>query len=115
MALTDVQATDIVSIQQVLSLFAIAVDQHQYDLLSKIFTSDATVNFNSPNGDIVTGVDGLQQRLTARLQNINSTHNQSTNHVVFSSATNAHSTIYVVGTFFGSGDYQGQIYTSYSR
>ena len=92
-----------------------AVDQHQYDLLFKIFTSDATINYNTPDGAIVTGVDALTDRLTTRLQNIKSTHNQSTNYIDFSSATNAHSTIYGISTFFGSGDFQGQVYTSYSR
>ena len=115
MALTAAQATDIVNIQQVLSLFAIAVDQHRYDLLSKIFTSDATINFNTPDRAIVTGVEALTDRLTTRLQNINSTHNQTTNYVNFSSATNAYSTTYVVVTFFGGGNFQGQVYTSYNR
>ena len=62
-----------------------AVDQHQYDLLFKIFTSDATINYNTPDGAIVTGVDALTDRLTTRLQNIKSTHNQSTNYIDFSS------------------------------
>ena len=66
MALTTAQATDTLSIQQVLSLFAMAVDQHQYDLLFKIFTSDATINYNTPDGAIVTGVDALTDRLTTR-------------------------------------------------
>ena len=114
MALTAAQATEIVDIQQVLSLFAIAIDQHQYDLLSKIFTPNATADFNIPDSGTVTGVAAITH-LLAKLQNINSTHDQSTNHVNFSSATNAHSTIYVVGTFFGSGDFQGQVYTSYGR
>ena len=115
MALTAAQTTDTVNIQQVQSLFAIAVDQHRYESLSKIFTSDATINFNTPDRTIVTNVDALTDRLTTKLQNNNSTHNQTTNYVSFSSATNAHSTTYAVVMFFGGGNFGGQVYTTYKR
>ncbi|KAL9133718.1 MAG: hypothetical protein Q9175_005100 [Cornicularia normoerica] len=108
MTLTIEQAVDVVEIQQTLNLFAIAVDQHRLELLPQVFTADVIANFSIPGGTIQHGLDAVTQLLMT-LQAIPSLHYQSTNYLNFTTSQQAHATTYLTGTFFGSGDLQGQI------
>ena len=77
-------AANVVEIQQVINLFALAVDQHRYDLFPQVFTPDVTVNFNTPGIPIIHGLDALTQHIPGALQNLPSFHAQSTPYVNFS-------------------------------
>lgn len=107
-------AADIADIRQTTNLFAIAVDQHNLDLLSQVFTNDVTANFNLPSGEVLHSLSAVQQIL-ARLQAVPSQHDQSTSYYAPKGDQKAHATTYNTGTFFGSGDLKGQVYTSYGR
>ena len=110
-----IRAADIVEIQQVTSLFAIAVDQQVYNLLPDVFTQDVTVNFNVPDGQILHGLDAVDHFLKVRTSGSRCSHDQTTNHVTFSGVADAHSITYNIGTFFGSGPPAGQRYTNWGR
>lgn len=107
------EATNVVQIQQVLNLFAIAVDQHRWDLLSQVFTPDIMANFNVPGSPVLRGLDAVIQ-LLKRLEDVPSFHGQSTHWVDLSVPQRPHSVTYNTGVFFQPGP-QGQVYTSYGR
>ena len=114
MPLSTEQALDVVEIQQVVNLFAIAVDQHRLELLPQILTPDIVADFGLPDGTILRGLDAVSQNLRT-IQNIPGVHSQSTNHVNFSSPQQPHATTYLTATFFGSGELKGQVFTNYGR
>ena len=114
MAMTNQQAVDVVEIQQVVNLFAIAIDQYRLELLPQIFSSDVAANFSVPSGMVQSGLDEVTQLLST-LQAIPSLHYQSTDYISFPSLNQAHATTYLTGTFFGSGKLQGQVYLNYGQ
>ena len=114
MATTNELAVDVVKIQQVVNLFALAVDQHRLELLPQIFSSDVIANFSVPDGSVQNGLDEVTQLLLT-LQAVPSLHYQSNNYVNFSSSSQAHATTYLTGTFFGSGTLGGQMSLNYGR
>ena len=114
MPFSNEQATDVVEIQQVVNLFAIAVDQHRLELLPQIFTASIVADFGLPDGTILRGLDAVTQNLRT-IPSVPAVHSQSTDYVNFSNPRQPHATTYLTATFFGSGDLKGQVFTNYGR
>lgn len=96
------QATDVVEIQQVVNLFAIAVEQHRNTLLPRIFTSDISFESNLPDRTILRGLLEVTQYVITG-QKVPAVNMQSTNYVDLSNPRQPHATTYLTSTFFGSG------------
>ena len=93
-------AVDTVAIQQVINLYAITVDQHKFDLLPQIFTSDAIVNFNTPGVPVLRGINAITEFISTALHNVVSYHAQSTHNVGIVNTAKASATTYNTATFF---------------
>ena len=112
---TSPDATDTLAIQQVVNFFAVAVDQHRFDLLSSVFTNDVTVNFNNPDTPILHGLDAVKDLMSRMLEGVVSLHVQSTHFINWSNRARPHVTTYNTATFFKSGTPQPNTYYSYGR
>ena len=108
-------ATDIIAIQQVINLYPTAADQKRFELLSQIFTSDVTINFNTPGVPILHGLVSVTEFMSAALRDVVSYHAESTHSVDLSTAARAHATTYNSAKFFGAGQQQGQIVSKWGR
>ena len=108
-------ATDTIAIQQVINLYSIVADQKRFELLSQIFTSDVTVNFNTPGVPILHGLASVSQFMSAALRDVVSYHAESTHNVDLLSAARSHATTYNSAKFFGTGQQQGQIVSRWGR
>lgn len=109
------QVAAIVSIQQTLALFPIAVDTKNYDLFSSVFTPNVSANFSMPGSQNIHGIPMLTASLSKGLAGLVSQHSLSTLSVNFSSPTVATSVQYLVGTFFGQGNLTGQVSSNYGN
>ena len=109
-SLSSQEAVIVVEIQQVVDLFAVAVDQHRWDLLSQVFQPDVTADFSIPDSPVLHGLDSVIQ-LLRRLEAYPSFHSQSSHYVDVSNVHRPHAVTYVTGVFF-LGD---RIYTNYGR
>ena len=98
------EAAAIVSIQQTLALFPIAVDSKSYGRFSSVFTPNVTANFSMPGTQNIHGIPALTAGLSKGLEGLVSQHSLSTLSVNFSSSTVANSVQYLVGTFFWTGE-----------
>ena len=107
------QTTSLVSIQQTLALFAVAVDTKNYALFSSVFTPNVTANFSTPGTENIQGISQLTEILSQNLTGLISQHSLSTLQVNFTSQTVATSVQYLVGTFFGQGNLTGQTLSNY--
>jgi len=67
---TDPIATE--SIRQTLSLYALAIDGRNYDILRKVFTTDARANYSDPIG-VLNGVQAIIDNLAPGLSTFVST------------------------------------------
>ena len=108
--LSNQEAVIVVEIQQVINLFAVAVDQHRWDLLSQVFLPDATVDFKIPDSPVAHGIDAVVQ-LLRRFEAYPSFHSQSSHYVDISNLHRPHATTYIVGAFF----LPDRIHTNYGR
>ena len=108
------QGLAIVEIQRTLNTFSLAVDAHNFSLLSSVFSTDATANFGDWSGEL-NGLANISTALQRTLQGRKSQHALSTQVVDFSSPSQASATSYLQGTFFGQGNLTGQIHTTYGR
>ena len=108
--LSNQDAVSVVEIQQVINIFAVAVDQHRWDLLSQVFHPDITADFNVPDSPVVRGLDAVIQ-LLRRLETYASFHSQSSHYVDMSNPHGPHAVTYITGIFF----LPERIYTSYGR
>lgn len=108
------QGLAIVEIQRTLDTFSLAVDAHDFSLLSSVFSTDATANFGGSSGEL-NGLANISTALQTALKGQKSQHALSTQVVDFSSPSQANATSYLQGRFFGQGNLTGQIYTTYGR
>ena len=109
-SLSNQEAVIVVEIQQVINLFAVAVDQHRWDLLSQVFQPDVTADFNVPDSPVVHGLESVIQ-LLRRLETYPSVHSQSSHYVDLSNLHRPHAVTYITGIFF----LPERIYTNYGR
>ena len=107
------QAAAIVSIQQTLALFPIAVDTKNYNLFSSVFTPNVSANFSMPGTQNIHGIPDLTAGLSKGLKGLVSQHSLSTLSATFESNTSANSVQYLLGTFFGQGNLTGQVSSNY--
>ena len=107
------RTTSLVSIQQTLALFAVAVDTKNYALFSSIFTPNVTANFSTPGAENIQGLSQLTDILSQSLRGQLSQHSLSTLQINFTSQTEANAVQYLIGTFFGQGNLTGQTYSNY--
>lgn len=103
---------NIIEIRQVINLFAILVDTYQYTQLERVFTTNATVNFN--RGSILYGLPAIINALEP-LASVTSHHDLTTQYIDVISSTRANATTYLIGNFFGKGDLSGQIFSEYGQ
>ncbi|CAF9914420.1 MAG: hypothetical protein HETSPECPRED_001976 [Heterodermia speciosa] len=108
--LSPQDATTIVEIQNLINLFAVAVDQHRWDLLAQVFEPDVTADFNVPDAPVAHGLDAVIQ-LLRRLEGYPSYHSQGSHYVDLSNPQRPHAVTYVTGTFF----LPNRLHTSYGR
>lgn len=107
--------SDTVEIQQVINLYSIASDQKRFDLLSQIFTTDVTINFNTPGVPVLHGLNQVTEFMSAALRDVVSYHAASTHSIDLSVTMKPHSTTYSSAKFFGVGRQQGQIISKWGR
>ena len=108
--LSNQEAVSVVEIQQVINLFAVAVDQHRWDLLSQVFLPDVTADFKIPDTPIAHGIDAVIQ-LLRRFEVYPSFHSQSSHYVDISNLDRPHATTYITGLFF----LPDRVHTNYGR
>ena len=112
--LTVKGAIDIVAVQQVINLFAIAVDQHRWDLLTQVFDPNVSANFDSPGGAILHGLNAVVQALQI-LEDIPSFHQQSASFVNYTNPRAPHASTYLTGVFLRAGATQEPMSIVYGR
>ena len=108
------RASEIVEINQTINLFAVLVDTSRYDQLDRVFTADASVNFNLPGGSILHGLPEILKLLSG-LANVSGQHDITTQYVDLISPNTANATTYFIGNFFGVKAQAGQIFTEYGK
>ena len=69
---------DELQIRNKLSLYAIAIDNKDFGLLSQVFTQDVHINFPSPGGENLNGLPAVQEYLKAQLDGFVTQHTLST-------------------------------------
>ncbi len=108
-------AIDTVAIQQTINLYAIAADQKRFDVLPQIFTSDVTVNFNTPGVPVLHGLDAVTSFMSSALRDVVSYHVQSTHYVNLSNTPSPNATTYNSATFFSASERGTQVVTRLGR
>ena len=108
-------ATDTLAIQQVINVYSIAADQHRFDLLSQVFTSDVAVDFNSPGLPILHGLTAVTEFMSMALRDVISYHAESTHSINLTNTLRPHATTYNSAKFFGAGRQQGLIVSKWGR
>lgn len=114
-SLSSQEVSDTVEIQQVINLYSIATDQKRFDLLPQIFTTDVTINFNTPGVPVLHGLTEVADFMSAALRDVVSFHAASTHSIDLSVTIKPHSTTYSSAKFFGVGRHQGQIISKWGR
>ncbi|MCJ1326613.1 hypothetical protein MMC10_003278 [Thelotrema lepadinum] len=104
----------IAEIEQTLNRFSLAVDTHDWNMLSTVFTRDA-VGIFGPGAPQIEGLSTLTQALRAQLEGTISLHFLSTQTVDHTGPRSVFAVSYLQGTFFGQGNLTGQTYTTYGR
>ena len=99
-------------IRQKISLYALAIDQKNFGLLSDVFTPNAVANY--PNR-VVQGLPAIQTFLKAQLADIVTQHTISSTVVDFVNKRSPNSTSYLVAYSFGQGNLTGQTLNFYGR
>jgi hypothetical protein len=96
--LPDPIATE--SIRQTLALYALAIDGRNYEVLRKVFTTDARANYSDPIG-VLNGVQAIIDNLAPSLNNFVSTqHHLGTQMIHICSLTSAVSVTYFQATHY---------------
>ena len=108
-------ATDTLAIQQVINLYSIALDQKRFDLLPQIFSSDVTINFNTPGVPVLHGLPAVTVFVSTALRDVVTYHAQSTHSIKQLHLLRPHATTYNSAKFFGAGGQQGQIVSKWGR
>ena len=104
----------VIQIQQTLSLFPLAVDDHNYTILNQVFAANATANF-ATFAEYLQGLPAIKKGLRDSLANSTSQHALTTQSIDVFEDRKASAVTYITGTFFGQGPYAGQIFTTYGR
>lgn len=99
-------------IRQKISLYALAIDQKNFGILSDVFTPNSVANY--PNG-LVQGLPAIQTFLKAQLADIVTQHTISSTVVDFVNKRSPNSTSYLVAYYFGQGNLTGQTLNFYGR
>ncbi|KAK5997590.1 hypothetical protein PT974_02953 [Cladobotryum mycophilum] len=101
---------DIVNVKNIVNLYPRAVDRPDYSLFSVIFTCDVVVDYSASGVPITNGisafVDSLSSSRTAK--NYTTQHHLGSQYVNVTSTSTASATSYIIATFFGHGDLEGQ-------
>ena len=100
-------AEDVTGIQQTLSLFPVAIDLKQFDLLDAVFAHNATANFTGHS--VSVGVPAIKSYLSKGLTGLISQHNLGTLFVNITGPYTATSYNWLQGSFFGTGNASKQI------
>ena len=100
-------------IRQKISLYALAIDQKNFGLLSDVFTPNAVANY--PPNNIITGLPAIQAFLKSQLADIVTQHTISSTVVDFVDKRFPNSTSYLVAYYFGQGNLTGQTLSFYGR
>lgn len=105
-----------IEIREKLSLYALAIDQKDFCLLSNVFTTNAVANYGlPPPNDIIQGLPAIQALLKTQLGKIVTQHTISTTVVDFVNHRSPNSTAYLVANYFGQGKLTGQILSFYGK
>ncbi|KAL8784764.1 MAG: hypothetical protein Q9195_008900 [Heterodermia aff. obscurata] len=100
-------------IRQKISLYALAIDQKNFALLSDVFTPTAVANY--PPNSLVRGLPAIQAFLKTQLGDIVTQHTLSSTVVDFVNPRAPNSTAYLVAYYFGQGNLTGQTLSFYGR
>ena len=106
------EAASIVEIGQTITLFGVLVDSSQYSQMGRVFTTNASVDFDLPGVGVLHGLAAVQKEISI-ISNVTSQHSIMTCHVDLLGPRIANATAYIIGTFFGQGLQAGQILTVY--
>jgi len=90
------------------------VDTSRYDQLGRVFTLDATADFNLPDGSTLHGLTAISKMLLG-LANVSGQHDITTQYVEPLSRSIANATTYFIGNFFGAEAQVGQMFTEYGK
>ncbi|KAJ6133481.1 hypothetical protein N7471_008696 [Penicillium samsonianum] len=96
------RAVAIVDITQTMSLFALLLDDHAYTDLGRVFTVNATADFNATGIPVCEGLPAIIERLED-LRDASSMMAISTQFVEVQSSVAARATSYVTGNMFTPG------------
>ncbi|KAI5244501.1 hypothetical protein E4T47_02669 [Aureobasidium subglaciale] len=101
------------AITNTISLYCIALDNKDWELLKHVFVPDviATYPFNSHP---IHGLEALSKRIQQRLAPVTTQHALTTQHLIVSDRT-AKVTTYFTGVHFGRGKWLGQCVTAYGK
>lgn len=113
--LSSQEVSDTVEIQQVINLYSIALDQKRFDMLSRVFTSDVTINFNAPGVPLLHGLSQVIEFMSNALLDVVSYHAASTHSIDLSVTIKPRATTYSSAKFFGVGRQEGQIIRKWGR
>lgn len=103
-------------IRNKLSLYAIHLDNKQFDRLDEIFTSDVVANYGLPGtAGIYHGLTAVKDFLRSNLPPNSITQHAITTIVIdFSDESTPVSTAYVTANYFGQGNLTGQAVAVYA-
>ncbi|KAI5251241.1 hypothetical protein E4T42_04473 [Aureobasidium subglaciale] len=104
---------DHTAIKNTISLYCIALDNKDWELLKRVFVPDliATYPFNSTP---IHGLEVLSKRIRQRLATVTTQHALTTQHLLVSNRT-AKVTTYFTGVHFGRGKWVGKCVTAYGK
>ena len=105
----------ILSIQNTINTYPLAIDSKNFSALSLVFTPDAVANYSAPLG-VLHGLPNIQYILAKNLAPVTTQHALSTMVVdLGADGTSARTKTYYTATHFGHGLSDGQIYVAYGR
>ena len=110
-----IRAADITAIQQVIALFAIAVDTKEFHRLHEVFAPEVIVNFNLPGFTDLHGPEVVSNLLQKQLEKVAGQHDQTACLVEMTAPDTAKAITNFVGTTFGSGERKGQVLQNWGR
>lgn len=102
-------------IRNTLSLYPLAVDGKNFDLLRNVFFQDAIANYSAPL-NILTPLPVIEKALAAALASVTTQHLLGTQVVELSpGGRKAKALTYFTATHFGKNQYEGQILQAYGQ
>ena len=102
-------------IANTLSLYPLAIDGKNFNLLENVFFQDAVANFSAPI-NVVTPLTAIEKTIEAALATVTTQHQLGTQVIeLLQGGCKARSLTYFIASHFGKNKYEGQVVYAYGQ